>query len=293
MRIISFGEIVWDVYPSEATLGGAPFNFAAHASLWGADVALISAVGNDELGRRALAETEKLGIIRDFISVSDKARSGECKVTLDKNMLPKFDLAEDSAYDCVELPVLPVGECDVLAFGTLALRYENNRSVLKRIISECAPKEIFADLNIRPPFYSKESVEFCLSYASIVKISDEDMKYVSELLFEGDCSERDFAQALARAYPQIKLILLTKGEHGSVCYACRENTAFICPAKKTDAVSTVGAGDSYGAAFAVNYVKTGDIARSMELASRASAFVVSHREAVPRKTEDFINSITK
>ena len=54
MNILSFGEIIWDVYPNEKHIGGAPFNFAAHAKRAGAEAFLMSAVGNDTLGQEAI-----------------------------------------------------------------------------------------------------------------------------------------------------------------------------------------------------------------------------------------------
>ena len=50
MRILSFGEILWDVFPTEKKIGGAPFNFAAHAARLGAESYMVSAVGSDENG---------------------------------------------------------------------------------------------------------------------------------------------------------------------------------------------------------------------------------------------------
>lgn len=290
MKLLSFGEIIWDVYPDKATLGGAPLNFSAHSALLGADVSLISSVGNDELGRRALEQIKKLGINVSALSVSKKAESGKCTVTLDDCGVPSYEIAKRSAYDYIEYRDFSSSMPDVIVFGTLALRHKNNRAILAHIISDCPHAEIFTDLNIRPPFYSRESIEFCLERATIVKISDEDAKYVSSLLWGKDYDEEDFHLSLCERYGQIKLIVITKGEQGSCCYDAASKTLFDCPIQKTEVVSTVGAGDSFGAAFLARFMQTGDIQSSMSFASRLSAFVVSRDGAIPEDTANYIKN---
>ena len=51
--VLSFGEVLWDLFPDSRVIGGAPFNFAAHRSKLGAEVSFVSAVGQDELGEAA------------------------------------------------------------------------------------------------------------------------------------------------------------------------------------------------------------------------------------------------
>ena len=290
MKLLSFGEIIWDVYPDKATLGGAPLNFSAHSALLGADVSLISSVGNDELGISALKQIKEYGIDVSAISLNNEFQSGKCLVTLNENGVPKYEIATHSAYDSIEYRDFSENAPDVIAFGTLALRYENNRKVLSKILSDCPHAEIFVDVNIRPPFYSRDSIEFCFERATIVKVSDEDAKYVSSLLFDKDYDEEDFHLSLCERYGQIKLIVITKGEQGACCYDTATKTLFECPAQKTKVVSTVGAGDSFGAAFLARFMQTGNIQGSMLFASRLSAFVVSRKGAIPEDTVNYIKN---
>ena len=64
MKILSFGEIIWDVYPDKRHIGGAPLNLAAHAKKQGAEAYLMSAVGDDELGKKALSALDGFGVNR-------------------------------------------------------------------------------------------------------------------------------------------------------------------------------------------------------------------------------------
>ena len=285
MKILSFGEIIWDVYPDGKTLGGAPLNFAAHAAMQGAEAYLISKVGNDELGTRAVSEIAALGVKTSCIGTDPDLESGICTVVLDGLGHPEYTIAETSAYDNIRYTDTVPDECDVIAFGTLALRYSENRIALEKIFKSCRYKEAFADINVRMPFFSKESLNFALSHATVIKASDEDMKHVQGYIPYGT-DIRDGARMISQAYPKIKLIIITCGEEGSICYSCTDGSFTYCPAAEATVVSSVGAGDSYSATFLTRYMAGFDIMGAMRAASAVSAFVVSHKEAVPRYTSD-------
>ena len=279
------------LYDDAYTIGGAPLNLAAHSALLGARSWLASAVGNDALGIRALEQVKELGIHNEYISVLDDFPTGKCAITLGENGIPRYNILENVAYDQISLPSALNQDFDVIAFGTLALRTKQNRETLMRVLSNNSFGEVYADLNIRPPFLSKESIELCFSNATIVKISDEELPHITMLLFKKAVAYADAFHLIARSYPKVKLILITQGEMGSACYDCQRKEIYTCKAESVTAISTVGAGDSYGAAFLNWYLKTGDIMQSMTLASKISAFVVAHQEAIPESTKEFIKSI--
>ena len=128
MKILSFGEIIWDVYPDERTLGGAPLNFAAHTAAMGTDAYIMSAVGDDILGREALALAEGSGVNTEYVSILPEFPTGRCDVKIDSRGIPTYTLAENTAYDNIAYCNL-AESFDVFAFGTLALRCEHNRQV--------------------------------------------------------------------------------------------------------------------------------------------------------------------
>ncbi|MBR5538372.1 MAG: carbohydrate kinase family protein, partial [Clostridia bacterium] len=142
--------------------------------------------------------------------------------------------------------------------------------------------EIFVDLNIRPPFYSKESVLFALENASIVKISDEEMPTVlKEIGFDVSEDYAAVAKALSARFENLKIIIVTLGSKGAFAYDCKTKENFSCDAVKVKAVSTVGAGDSFSASFLYKYLVGEDIEKCLAYAAKVAAFVVSKYEAVP------------
>lgn len=280
MKILSFGEILWDVYPDGKFIGGAPFNFAAHCALLGADSYLASAVGSDTIGCDTLEKVKAFGVKTDHISVLDDKETGKCLVTLDEDAHPTYNLLTDVAYDYIQKPDLKE-DFDVIGFGTLALRDKNNQKVLADILSTYQFAEVFSDINIRPPFYSKESVGFCLSNATIVKISDEELPTVAELALGKYTDAENTTLQLAEKYPQLKLIIITKGGNGSCCYDCKSSKFYYCDAVPTEVVSTVGAGDSFSAAFLVQYFNGTTIDESLRFASKISSRVCAKADAIP------------
>jgi len=282
MKILSFGETLWDVYTDYALIGGAPLNFAAHAALQGADSWLVTGFGTDELGEKALSIIKDFGINTDYITISKEKSTGKCLITFDKNSTPSYNLLDDAAYDFIQTPDIKNEHFDILAFGTMALRHENNIKTIKDIIGMDIFKNIYTDLNIRPPFYSEETIRICLENATIVKISDEELPVVLDAIKINETDVKNAMQILAKKYPQLKLILITCGANGAFLYDTKAKKEYFTPAAKTEFVSAVGAGDSFGATFLVSLHNGKSIPDCLSLASKVSAFVVSKNDAVPK-----------
>ena len=287
MKVLAFGEVLWDVYTNSAHLGGASMNFAAHFKKCGGDAWIVTAVGNDQLGEKAVGEIEKLGINTDFISTV-KQETGKCLVNLDDNQIPSYDLLDDVAYDYIQKPDANDEVFDVLYFGTLALRNENNRTVLKQILSENSFGDIFVDMNIRAPYYSEDVVKFACENASIIKISDEELPVVMNLLGKVEQSVKDCSKNIHQEFANLKMIIITRGGKGSFVYDCIHNECYECDSQKVEVISTVGAGDSFSAAFLTKYIKTNNIKQALEFATKISGFVVSRKDAIPEyELKDF------
>ena len=291
MKLLSLGEIIWDIYPEGKALGGAPLNFAVHSALLGCDVSMLSAVGKDALADEAIAAIRDFGVNTDLVAeVSDKP-TGQCLVTVDGNGVPSYDLLDDVAYDYITLPDSLGEDYDVFAFGTLAQRGERNRALLRELLSKHRFGEIYADINLREPYCSKDSIELCLSHATVLKVSDEELPLAMRILTLPYGDNVCAARLLAEKYPGIRLIIVTLGAEGSFCYSAADGRIYECAAVSAETVSTVGAGDSFGAAFLAEYFSSGDIEKALSLASKVSSFVVSRREAVPADMIDFLRKI--
>ena len=281
MKILSFGEVLWDVYPNEKFLGGAPLNFAAHSARLGADVYMLSALGQDDLAAAALDRMKKWRVNTEYVARIEGRPTGQCLVTLGENAVPQYNLLQNVAYDFI--PCDGVSEdFDVLYFGTLALRSESNYRSLSALMCSKRFGEIFVDINIRSPYYSADTVQLALKNATILKVSDEEMPTIADLLgMEKSDDYSAFAARLAAVYDNLRVVVITRGADGAYALDCRKNQGYSCHAVKAQVVSTVGAGDSFSAAFLYHYMQGMDIPACLCKASELAAYVVSKYDAVP------------
>lgn len=280
MKAFVFGEILWDLYTDSKYIGGAPLNFAAHFTKCSGEAYMGSAVGYDELGAETLDIVTTFGINDKYIKKNDKP-TGKCIVTLNKDKLPEYSISENTAYDYIDTSDIFEKHFDLLYFGTLALRSEYNKDSLKRLIARNTFDEVFVDINLRKPFISAENIKFALENATILKVSDEELPTAARLIGISSASEKSVAETLAEQFPQLKLIIVTLGADGSFAYISKEKKFVSCCAKKVDAVSTVGAGDSFSAAFTAKYLQNTPVSDCLEFASKISAFVISNKATVP------------
>lgn len=273
MKILSFGEILWDVFGDEKTIGGAPFNFAAHAAKLGAESYLVSAVGLDDNGREALAEVGRMGIKRDYIAVDRRFATGVCNVTLE-NGKPAYELVRDTAYDHIPA-TCPSGSFDAVYMGTLAMRSPDSRRSFEKLLRCTDRKEVLFDVNFRADFYTRELVNSLMRETTILKLSDE------EIGFFGKSDSVQTCLKLSADYPKLKYICLTLGKDGAMVFNCRSHTVLFSDKPKGRVVSTVGAGDSFAAAFLVSLLSGMELGDCLDRAVMLSDYVVGQLGAVP------------
>lgn len=289
MKVLSFGEVLWDIYPDKKYIGGAPLNFAAHLAKYGEEAYMLSCLGKDSLGDEALLCLKEFGVLTDFVSQSTVKQTGRCLVTLDEKAVPSYDLKEDVAYDYIDYDNLNE-DFDVLYFGTLALRKKYNLDSLGRLLKKQNFKNVFVDVNIRTPFYSYESVTFCMNNATILKVSSEELPIVADLLsMDSSVGYEEFARVIKDKYANIKMVVITLGADGAYCYDCNRDEEYSCESQKVKVASTVGAGDSFSAAFLYQYFRKKDIQSCLEYAAKIAGYVVSEYDAVPAyNVKDFL-----
>ena len=136
MKILSFGEIIWDVFPDGKHIGGATFNFAANLSMLGVDSYLLSSLGNDLLAKKAYEYINKYNIKNDFITFVNNKETGQCIVCFDEVIGPYYKIKDDVSYDYLSYNERLVNEdFNALYFGSLAIRHPNNFELLDKLIN--------------------------------------------------------------------------------------------------------------------------------------------------------------
>ncbi len=252
LKIISFGEVLWDLFPGGAEFGGAPANFACHAAGLGGQVDMVSAVGDDSQGREALAILNRHGLQTRFVEVIKDAPTGSVGVEIDSAGKPTFTIHENSAWDHLAWSSAlgdAIGEANAVYFGTLGQRSELSRSTIQRALTvaeQCGIPRVL-DINLRAPFFDSQLIRESVERASILKLSDEELSpvgHAGDLSCDGSTVDklRDILNHFS-----LDLVVMTRGADGAVLVTSED--VIDQTGAPTTVVDTVGAGDSFTAAL--------------------------------------------
>ena len=286
MKTLALGEVLWDIIEKVPHLGGAPFNVSAHLSKMGATAYVSSSVGKDALGEEALKQAKSLGIQMDYLTQNDLP-TGTVPVVL-TNGQPSYTITEQVAWDAIHLSEAQLQEInrsdwDCVIFGTLAQRTPSNQALFEQLLDGIQARVFFYDVNLRQHYYSKEIVQKSLQKASIFKLNDEEVLILSDLLFDEQLDFEDFAHRCISDF-NIVAVCITRGAEGVLIVTNDQN--YDIPGVKVQVADTVGAGDSFSAAFLYTYLKTTDFQLAGSIGCRVGAFVASQNGAIPTYSEE-------
>ena len=289
--VVGIGEVLWDVLPEGKKLGGAPANFAYHVSQFGLNSRVVSAIGNDKLG----AEIERDFSEKGLEGIIEKVAypTGTVQVSLDDNGVPNYTIKENVAWDNIPfitaLKELAQHTCAV-SYGSLAQRNIVSRETIHAFL-DAMPKEgaykIF-DINLRQNFYTKDIICESLERCNVLKINDEELVAVSRLFGYPGIDLQDKCWILLAKY-NLKMLILTCGVNGS--YVFTPGHVSFVETPKVAVADTVGAGDSFTAAFVSAVLRGLSVSEAHKLAVNVSAYVCTQNGAMPILPDNFITKL--
>lgn len=290
--VVGMGEALWDVLPDGKKIGGAPANFAYHASQFGLNGYVVSAVGNDELGNETIKNLTSKGMNLRIPQIPYP--TGTVLVTLDADGVPAYDIKEGVAWDNIpftqELESL-AKETQAVCFGSLAQRSVISRETIHKFL-DAMPNDdgrlkIF-DINLRQFFYSKEIICESLKRCNVLKINDEELVIISRLFGYPGIDLKDKCWLLIGKY-KLKMLILTCGVNGS--YVFTPGGMSFVETPKVEVADTVGAGDSFTGSFCSAILKGKSVNEAHELAVKVSAFVCTRNGAMPYLPYELTSSL--
>lgn len=291
--VVGMGEALWDVLPEGKKIGGAPANFAYHVSQFGLNSRVVSAVGDDKLGMEILDNfrEKKLNTMVEIVPYP----TGTVQVELDNEGVPCYDIKEGVAWD--NIPYTPALEdlakhTTAVCFGSLAQRSVVSRETINRFL-DTMPAEntlkIF-DINLRQGFYTKEILCNSFRKCNVLKINDEELVTVSRMFGYPGIDLQDKCWILLAKY-NLKMLILTCGVNGSYVFTPGEVSFVETP--KVEVADTVGAGDSFTAAFVASILSDLSIGEAHKLAVETSAYVCTQNGAMPVLPQSLKDCVVK
>lgn len=280
--VVGMGEALWDVLPEGKKIGGAPANFAYHVSQFGLPSCVVSAIGDDALGKEIIENFTSKGL--DQLIAEVPYPTGTVQVEIDQTGIPLYDIKENVAWDNIpyteHLDAL-AKRTKAVCFGSLAQRNVVSRNTINHFL-DTMPKDddslIVFDVNLRQGFYNKEILCKSMQNCNILKINDEELITVSRMFGYPGIDLQDKCWTLLGKY-NLKMLILTCGINGS--YVFTPGNVSFQPTPKVEVADTVGAGDSFTAAFIASILKGKSVTEAHSIAVKTSAYVCTQKGAMP------------
>ena len=276
-KIVCCGEVLWDIYPDRVEIGGAPFNVYYRLNSLGNNVKIISSIGDDELGLKALKFFKKNNLNSEFISIDKEHKTGQVKIQLESGE-PSYNIVDNVAWDFIPIKKEYTSEkLDYLIFGSLAVRKDKSFETLKEIIRKS--KFNILDLNIRQEYYKKDKLHYLLNSSDFLKINMDELFVLRDLFNIKYHETEDIAQKIFSKF-NLKYICLTNGSVNSSVF---DGNKFIyVESLKVESIDNVGAGDNFLASFIDEYfIKKNPLKSSLRIASIYGAITTTKKGAIP------------
>lgn len=284
-RVVCFGEVLWDIIGEEKYLGGAPLNAAANLARMECEAMMFSCVGNDALGREAVARMKAAGVDSSLVTADANRPTGVALVRPELDGSGRFELPFPSAYDFIVFSedaekILEQKRPDGVVFGSLApFRSGTTKKSLVRLLELCPGALKLYDVNLRKNYFDRALVSELASACTVLKLNGDEVGILSPVLFGETLGAADFA-ARAAADFGCRYVVVTWGGDGAEGFGPDGGRVWV-PAGKAEVVDTVGAGDAFSAGLLSALLRGDPLGAALEKGNACGAACVSHSGAFP------------
>lgn len=290
-KVVCFGEILWDVFPSHKVIGGAPLNVALRLASFGTETSIISRIGNDNNGKEIIEYLENTRLNTQYIQKDKIYPTGYVSVFLDNQGSATYDIFKPVAWDYISLEndnIKLISESDVFIFGSLSCRSEVSKNTLFGLIEKA--KFLVFDVNLRKPYYTCELISELMQKVDFIKLNDEEL---DEITAESGFKSSEMKEQILflSKTTNTKSICITRGSRGAILYLngrFYENSGY-----RVKVEDTVGAGDSFLASLIFKlYIENKKPDQALDFACRLGALVASKKGANAKIDSQEIDSLT-
>jgi fructokinase len=276
--VVCFGESLWDILPQGKLPGGAPANVAYHLQKLGKNPAVISRIGNDELGKELKEVYESKNIETGFFQIDNEHETGKVFATVKENHEVEYEIVQPVAWDFIECNKLDeelISAAEFFVFGSLASRNTNSRNSLLHCLEFAKTKVL--DINLRPPHYTRETLTMLLQRTDILKLNLSELHLVSAWYADLKSDEK-MVKLLVEKF-KMQTVIVTKGGDGAMLFM--NEKFFYHPGYSVKVADTIGSGDSFLAGIISKLMDGASPEEALDFASALGAFVASRPGACP------------
>jgi fructokinase len=250
--VLGIGELLWDLRPDGAAIGGAPFNATAWLSDLGYRTAYATAVGRDELGDAAVRELRARGIETCLVARTDGIPTGVAHVQVQADGSPTFELVSPAAYealalDDVTLETIVEADPAIVVIGTLAHRSPGLLESTRRLLTRLPDAICVYDVNLREGCWSQELIVILAELATVLKLSGGEAETFARVLGARWRGVEHFCRDIAARFA-LRAVAVTDGPRQTALLF--DDVFATRPPEPVQVVDSIGSGDAFTAGLA-------------------------------------------
>ncbi|WP_452226871.1 carbohydrate kinase family protein [Lacinutrix cladophorae] len=285
-NIVCFGEVLWDVFPSNKKIGGAPLNVALRLQSLENNVSIITRIGKDSEGKLIESYSISQGINTENLQIDETLKTGEVQVSLDNDGVATYEIKHPRAWDNIQYTKTAEEatiQADAFIYGSLVTRDITSEKTLYKLL-KLAKHKIF-DVNLRAPFYTTEILKLLMQEADFIKFNDDEIYEICQSLkFDSNVIEENIKFIAEQT--NTTSICVTKGSKGAVLYY--NDTFYNNEGYTIKVVDTVGAGDSFLATLINKLLDKDNPQEAIDYACAVGALVAGSEGANPKISNEQI-----
>ncbi|KKI89322.1 fructokinase [Bacillus sp. SA1-12] len=263
-RVFCIGETLIDFIPGqkdkslkevtnfERVAGGAPMNVAIAVAKYGGRSVMLTKIANDYFGDHIIDVLKENEVDTTYCLRSDEGETGLAFVSVDQIGERSFSFYRKNAADLLLSPEEVHSEWfqkgDLLHFCSVDLIESPMKQTHIKVIENVRKKGgiISFDPNVRLPLWSdaescRQTINDFLPLADIVKVSDEELTFITGIKAENKAIESLFVG-------NVKVVVYTRGSQGAVIYL-KNGRRYEDKGFKITVADTTGAGDAFIGGF--------------------------------------------
>lgn len=301
--VIALGELLIDFTPAgksetgevqfEQNPGGAPANVLTALAKLGRNTSFIGKVGNDQFGHYLNSVLQKNNINTKGIVFTDDVNTTLAFVHLDDQGDRSFSFYRNPGADMMlherEIDLEMIANSRIFHFGSISMTHEPSASATLKAVAFAKENGLLIsyDPNLRMNLWSdlnhaKNMIEMGLKYADILKISEEELEFIT-----GTNDLNKGSEYIFRHF-DTKLIFVTLGSKG--CFYRLGNETGNCCGYEIEPIDTTGAGDAFLAGVlyqiiekkrVITELSLKDVEQMVSFANAVGAFATTKKGAIP------------